>query len=429
MLVKRQSVGAVLGALALILGACAQGGDGADGGSDSTAGDDTETTSDSDSEPETEEEVDGEEASGGPIKLGWISDLTGPASIAGIGNRDGALLAVDMINEEGGVLGRELTMDVADEGCSPDTAIAATQRFIDDEELFMLVGGSCSGDVLAMKDVVTDAEVPFFVAQASSVDIVAEASDYVYTHMILTDDEAEFLTRTAVEKFQPERLGVIYTANEYGQSGARNIVETAENLGIDVAEPIEVPLETTDFSPYIQQLKESSPDVVIPVLYEVPAFTRQAKQNGLESNLVYFGSLPLRSAMLPLAESGDLEGLSTSFTTPYQISSDSESPEMAAFVEAFHERYDKFPDVPDLMGYQAIHVVATVLEEAGTVDREAWLDTLVSMGPIDLGLTFPLEFGPADNRGLEEAALITFGTNDIPGPNSLYPDAEIVVAE
>lgn len=205
------------------------------------------------------------------VKIGWISDLSGAASIAGIGNRDGAKLAVKKINADGGVLGKKIKLDVVDEACKPETALAATQRFIDSSDTFMIAGGSCSGDVMAMKDVVTEAKVPFYVASASSVDIVEPASRYVFGNMVNTEQEAEFLTAAAVEKFKPKKLGIIYSANDYGQTGQEKVTATAKKLNVDIGASIKVPVGTTDFSPFIVLLKKQGVDVVIPVIYEVPA--------------------------------------------------------------------------------------------------------------------------------------------------------------
>lgn len=364
---------------------------------------------------------------GDTIKLGWISDLTGAASIAGIGNRDGALLAAETINNAGGVLGRKLELDVVDEACKPDTALAAAQRFLDDAKTFMIVGGSCSGDVLAMKDLVTQAKVPFYVASASSAAIASPLSKYVFANMVLTDDEARFLTESAIQKFKPKKLGVIFSANDYGKTGSKFVIETAQKAGVKIGAPVEAPVGTTDFSPFILLLKKEGVDVVLPVLYEVPAFTKQAKQNGLTANLVYSGALPLRSAMTPLGASGLLAGLSTSFWSPNTMGTDSKSPAMAKFVTDFHAKYNKYPDTADLNGYSSIYIIKTVLEKAGKVDRETFINTIETMGPIDNGLTFPHEFSKDNHAGLKKLALITFKDNTVPGPNGLFGTAEIFV--
>lgn len=361
------------------------------------------------------------------INIGWMSDQTGPAAIAGIPNLNGAKLAVSQINESGGVLGKKLKLEVADEACKPQTAVAAARKFLDDPSTFMLVGGSCSEDALAVKTVATQAKVPFIVDSASSAELADPLSKYVYTLNILTANEADFAAKSTIEKFHPKKLGVIYVANDYGQGGASSVQSAATAAGVPVVSKVQIPVDTTNYSSYLLPLKNSGADTAVVVVYDVPTFLKEAKQLGVTTRFVFFSSATLRTAITPLAQAGLLAGTTTTFTTPTPISTNSSSKPMASFVTAYKTTYGKFPDTADLNGYQSILVVKAALEKAGSVDREKFISAMDSMSNLDLGLTFPLSFSRTDHNGLQRMSLITYTDNNAPNSDSLFGDGKLYV--
>lgn len=361
------------------------------------------------------------------INIGWLSDQTGAAAIAGIPNLNGAQLAVSQINAQGGVLGKQLKLNVADEACKPQTSVAAARKFLEDSNTFMLVGGSCSEDALAVKTVADKAKVPFLVDSASSPALANPVSPYVYTSNILTNDEANFAAKSSISKFHPKRLGVIYVANDYGQGGATSVESVAKNANIDVVSKVQIPVDTTNYSSYLLPLKESAPDTTVVVVYDVPSFLKQAKQLGIKTNFVFFSSATLRTAVVPMAEAGVLSGITTTFTTPTPMSTTSTSKPMAEFVTAYKAKYNKFPDSADLNGYQSIYIVKTAVEKAGKVDRAKFLTAMDSFDNLDLGLTFPLHYSKTDHSGLSQMSLITYNDNTAPGPDSLFGNGKLFV--
>ena len=371
----------------------------------------------------------GSYASAKTINLGWLSDQTGAAAIAGIPNLDGAKLAVSQINSSGGILHKKINLKVADEACKPQTSVAAAHKFLDDSSTFMLVGGSCSEDALAVKTVADKAKVPFLVDSASSPELASPLSKYVYTSDILTTDEANFAAKSTIEKFSPKKLGVIYVANDYGQGGATSVEKAAKAANIDVVSKVQIPVDTTNYSSYLLPLKKAGADTAVVVVYDVPTFLKEAKQLGVTTKFVFFSSATLRTAITPMAQAGLLSGTTTTFTTPTPISTTSTSKPMAAFVKAYKARYNKLPDTADLNGYQSIYIIKAALGKAGKVDRDAFLTAMNSFSNLNLGLTFPLHYSKTDHSGLSEMSLITYSDNNAPSAASLFGDGKLFVAQ
>lgn len=102
---------------------------------------------------------------------------------------------------------------------------------------------------------------------------------------------------------------------------------------------------------------------------------------------------------------------------------------MVDFVKSFQKEYKKFPDTADMNGYESMMVIKAALEKAGKVDREAFVDALETMGPIDTGITYPLEYGKGDRVGMGTMGLVTFKDNVAPGPDGLFGAAEVFVPQ
>ncbi len=80
----------------------------------------------------------------GPIKVGILAPLSGPAPTYGISHRNAAQMAIDEWNAKGGVLGRQIEAVVVDSQCAPDPAVNAANKLIDQDKVHYIIGEVCS---------------------------------------------------------------------------------------------------------------------------------------------------------------------------------------------------------------------------------------------------------------------------------------------
>lgn len=93
-------------------------------------------------------------AAGGPIKIGVLTDMTGAFAIVGKSNKAVAQFTIDEINKSGGVMGRQLVMDLADGGSDPAIATQAASRLVNQDKVAMVVGGVASFTRVAVRGVI-----------------------------------------------------------------------------------------------------------------------------------------------------------------------------------------------------------------------------------------------------------------------------------
>jgi branched-chain amino acid transport system substrate-binding protein len=101
------------------------------------------------------------------IKVGLITGLSGGGASYGASMRQGVEMAMQEVNDAGGIKGHKLTLDVADDASDPAQSVLAMQRLVNDQ-VDIVVGGWGSSQVLANMEVAERAGMPYIVAGASN---------------------------------------------------------------------------------------------------------------------------------------------------------------------------------------------------------------------------------------------------------------------
>ena len=103
-----------------------------------------------------------------PIRIGITTVLSGPTADRGQSEQYGAQLALNSVNEAGGVLGRPVEAYYADNACKPDIGVPATKRLIEEEHVAVLIGALCTPVTHAIMPVVAAAKVPLVIATSAA---------------------------------------------------------------------------------------------------------------------------------------------------------------------------------------------------------------------------------------------------------------------
>jgi branched-chain amino acid transport system substrate-binding protein len=107
-----------------------------------------------------------------PVKIGITTILSGPTADRGQSEQYGAQLALNKINETGGVLGRPVEAYYADNACKPDIGVPATKRLIEQEHVPVVIGALCTPVTHAIMPMMQQAKVPLVIATSAGQDFV-----------------------------------------------------------------------------------------------------------------------------------------------------------------------------------------------------------------------------------------------------------------
>ena len=110
-----------------------------------------------------------------PVRIGITTILSGPLADRGQSEQYGAQIALDEINQAGGLLGRPVEAFYADNACKPEIGVPATRRLIEQEHVPVLIGALCTPVTHAIMPLVQQARIPLVIATSAGQDFV-EAS-------------------------------------------------------------------------------------------------------------------------------------------------------------------------------------------------------------------------------------------------------------
>jgi branched-chain amino acid transport system substrate-binding protein len=228
------------------------------------------------------------------LKVGVIYDLTGP--FAGGGSKAGQLgtkIAIDMINERGGVEGRKIVPLYADAQSKTDVAINEAERLLNDAKVDVLMGFFSSAQCVPISAKV-DAAKRFLwlnICVASAV-MKDKNLQYVFRAQVHSDQYGEasckFLAENAKAKLGKEpkdlKVAVIHEDGPYGVGIASVNESSCKALGMQVVHKEGYAATSSDLSALVTKLRRARPDVILHTGYnpDITLFLRQSKEAGLK---------------------------------------------------------------------------------------------------------------------------------------------------
>ncbi len=238
---------------------------------------------------------------GEPLKIGLLVDQSGALTIYGIelenGFKMGLLYAagidpldydsLDAALADVVIAGRPVEVIVRDNASNADLAASQARELIEQEGVEILVGAPSSGVMTGVQQVALDSDVILFAAPAASPAITGPNFN-VNTFRVCRNTFQDFL---AFAPYATEELGtnfvILAIDNDFGRSSAAAAGVLASAGITFVSDPIYAPLETTDFTPYLQQVLNSGADAVLPIWAGDGSVTlfQQIEELGVQSQM------------------------------------------------------------------------------------------------------------------------------------------------
>lgn len=309
----------------------------------------------------------GEEA---PIRIGVIAGLSGAGTSYGLGIQQGAEMAVEEINAEGGINGREVELVIVDDASDPSQTVTAMQRLIEQENVDVLVGGWGSSQVLAHQGTVEAAGVPYVIVGATNPAITSE--DNTWSYRVIKSDalQAVEIADVAVNTLGCETIAIMFDSNDYGTGNRDVFVGGLTEIGVEAAVEETYQTNDKDFTAQLTNIREAEPDcmAIFGTIPAAPAIMEQARDLGITARFIGTGGLANEQLMSLAGDAAE----GTILTTYFHEDTD---PEAGAWAARYIEQYSggDAPPRPVLAAweYRVIrYIIAPILEEVGT-DKEA----------------------------------------------------------
>lgn len=313
----------------------------------------------------------------GELKVAILAPLSGPVPTFGEMTRDGALLAIEEWNAKGGVLGMTIVPIVEDSQCTPDPAVNAANKVINQDQVKYIIGEVCSKASIPISEIANAAKViqmsPTSTNPNVTVDQNGATKKYIYRACFIDPFQGKVAAKFAYENLGARNAFVmIDQANDYVKGLAENFMTSFTELGGKIAGQASYTANDTDFSAILAQINDAKPDIVyLPDYYNIVNLVMsQAKDKGM--TVPFMGGDGWDSSDLNLvAAAGGY------FTNHY--SPDSQVPQALAFRAAFEAKYGKTPDALAALAYDATNLLLAAIEKAGADDTDKVVAALNSI--------------------------------------------------
>ncbi len=288
------------------------------------------------------------------IKIGLTTALSGPAADYAVQLKKASEIAAKEINSRGGIKGKKLRIIYEDSKGSPKGAVSSARKLINVDGVRIIISG-LSAETLAIAPLANENRVLLLTTAWSPK--ISAAGDYVFRF-----GKSAVSTASAhavyIKESQFERIGVLYSQSEYGESYLKKFKEVLNDSDINIVAQESYFPEEKDIRTQITKIKNKKPDAVILICdgpEEVLRTTKQMKQMNVQLPVV--GDETVCNTPL-----GGYEVKYENLTCAMIKSSDTEE-----FKEKFREHSGEYPMIPmwESAAYDSIHLIKEGVEKKG----------------------------------------------------------------
>ena len=226
----------------------------------------------------------GSTATTGDIVVGFYGSLTGDGASFGQSSREGAELAVEEVNNAGGLLsGRKIRMLVEDDQSRPEEASNAVTKLVTQDRVVAVIGEVASRRTLAAAPVAQRYKVPL-ITPASTNEKVTAVGDYIFRVCFIDPFQGEVLAKFAYNDLKARRAAILTDIGEdYSVGLTASITEHFKSAGGTVLAPVSYSGTDADFRAVLTQIRSQKPDAIFATGYYQAAaiIVRQARELGM----------------------------------------------------------------------------------------------------------------------------------------------------
>jgi branched-chain amino acid transport system substrate-binding protein len=325
-----------------------------------------------------------DQGSDAPIKLGLILSLTGNYSSLGTENKKSIELAVEQINNDGGVLGRKIELNLKDDKSAPDQSVLAFNELKDSVDA--VIGSPFSNSALATIPLVDRAEIPYL-----SLTPADEQVEPVHPYVFVIPALSSIYAERTLQYFQGTgltKVAVAYdTKSSYAVAGFKGMQAKANKYGVTLVATEEFQTTASEFSAVFARVKTSGAQALMVWATGPPgvAITKQYATAGAGVPLVLTGAQASKLFLDPAGPTADGVTVSSSIgVVGPSLPNGPQKDAITKLATTFQSKYGYPPPQFAQDGYSAVQLLAGAIGKAKSTDAaklQAALEGLTLVTP------------------------------------------------
>lgn len=360
------------------------------------------------------------------IKIGMFSPLSGNAMAYGFDVVNAAKMYYDQVNKEGGIHGRKIEVVLEDSRCNANDLLAAVKKLTEQDKVFALNGGSCSGPVVGAREYVERAHIPYVMLNASGDGALYPPSKYIFGAFSISQRAVGgSMVQFASEHLKAKKIGYINHDDAYGGWNLEAAEFQAKKVGAKL-ELQSINPNITDVTAPMLKIRASNPDALIITTYARPVslLVKKAHELGWTKPIIIAvnGTADLKQLV-------ENVGSKDAFKNVYlqEVMLDAPGGAKLKWVYDMYKSY--YPELAAKPGHPQTYMpygipsamtVVNALKAAGPqLTREKFLDALAHTNFDSKVMAGPIELTPTDHAAQKSAIYFKFdGENKTVVPGS-----------
>lgn len=322
------------------------------------------------------------------VTLAVVSPVTGDSAEYGIHFNVGAQMAVDKINEAGGINGKQVVLKSFDSKNDAKEAAEVARLICQDKTILATIGDFSSTCCMATAPIYEENKTVQISPSAGLIDFPRVGPYNFSTTGVQENDGGFLMNRVINEKMGAKSVAIVYTNNDYGLNMLSYMTQEAEADGVVITDTEAIASGEKDFTAIVSKMRQTEPEAVAIMgsYNEVANCVKQIRQVGWDVPVAISGSALTDQLVELLGD--DVNGIYSNIAF---VASDN-TPETKEFNEEFTKRANMPPSFHSISTYDTVMLVCDAAIKCGdNLNRETLKDAIQSYKGFD-GLMGPFEF-------------------------------------
>jgi branched-chain amino acid transport system substrate-binding protein len=306
------------------------------------------------------------------IKIGAAGPMTGDQAKMGADFRNGVMLAVEEWNSKGGLLGKKISLVVADDQHDPKQAVSVANKLVNDG-VVAVIGHFNSNCSIPASDIYNRAGVPMITPASTNPQLTEKGYRGVFRVCGRDDQQGKVAADFVTDKLKLKKVAVIHDKTTYGQGLADEFRKFIANK-VEVVYYGGVIQGDKDFKTVLTAIKVKTPELVYfgGIYTEAGLIVRQARELGISVPFMS-GDGTIDPKFIEIAGPKAAEGTYLTFSPDPK-----KTPSAKTFIENYEKRFGEVGPY-SIYAYDATSILFTAMKEAGTTQGKAVIDKLHGM--------------------------------------------------
>jgi len=298
------------------------------------------------------------------ITIGTIQDLSGP--LAGFGKqiRLGMMLRVDEINEQGGINGRKIKLEIEDSAYDPRKAVLAAQKLVNQDKIFAMVGHLGTAQNNAAMPVQFEKNVVNFLPVTAAREMFDPFHRLKFAFAAPYYDQMLTALPKLVKEKGAKKVCTIYQDDEFGLEVVRGAEAGLKTIGMELAEKTSFKRGATDFSSQVARMKAAGCDFVVmgTIIRETIGTIGESRKTGF--NPTFLGTSAAYTDLIHKLGGKAMDGLYATMTVQNPYLDDASQP-VRFWANKYKTKFNEDPTVFSVYGYVIVDTFGKAASKAG----------------------------------------------------------------